>query len=94
MSMAADGSVLIARIVVTPRRDVLDPQGAAVRGALGSLGFDEVAGVRVGRYLELEVRADDEETARRRVAQMCDKLLANPVVEDFRFELVAADEGP
>jgi len=85
--MASQGSGLIARIVVTPRRDVLDPQGAAVHGALTSLGFDEVGSVRIGRFMEVALDTSDRAVAERRVQQMCEKLLANPVVEDFRYEL-------
>lgn len=89
--MAAERSELMARIVVTPRRDVLDPQGAAVLGALGALGFDEVAGVRIGRYIEVTLGTADRAEAERRVESMCQQLLANEVVEDFRFELTGGD---
>ncbi|HEY7091894.1 MAG TPA: phosphoribosylformylglycinamidine synthase subunit PurS, partial [Ktedonobacterales bacterium] len=65
----------LARIQITLKPSVLDPQGAAVTKALGALGFDEVSDVRVGRYLELRLSAPDEAAAKRRVAQMCDALL-------------------
>ncbi len=80
-----------ARVYVTPRADVRDPQGDVVRDALRALGFHEVEDVRVGRYLELSlgpVPGDGGPEAR--VQAMCDALLANPVVEDARFELVRA----
>ena len=80
---------LKARIFVTPRRDVLDPQGSAVEGALHSLGFDEVGQVRIGRYVELTLNETDETVATERLDAMCERLIANPVVEDFRFELEA-----
>jgi len=76
-----------ARVVVTPRADVLDPQGQAVENALHSLGFEELSDVRIGRYVELEIEGVDRDVAERRLTEMCEKLLANLVVEDFRFEL-------
>jgi phosphoribosylformylglycinamidine synthase len=76
-----------ARVVVTPRADVLDPQGQAVESALHSLGFEESSGVRIGRYVELELAGTDRAAAEARLAEMCEKLLANPVVEDFRYEI-------
>jgi phosphoribosylformylglycinamidine synthase len=76
-----------ARVVVTPRADVLDPQGQAVESALHSLGFEESSGVRVGRYVELELAGADRAAAEARLAEMCEKLLANLVVEDFRYEI-------
>ena len=80
---------LKARIFVTPRRDVLDPQGSAVEGALHSLGFAEVGQVRIGRYVELHLDETDPKVASERLDAMCERLIANPVVEDFRFELEA-----
>ena len=77
----------IARIYVTPRADVLDPQGNAVGRALLSLGFDGVGQVRIGRYLELEVGGGDVAVATKQVTAMCESLLANTVVEDYRFDL-------
>jgi phosphoribosylformylglycinamidine synthase PurS subunit len=79
----------LARIYVTPRADVLDPQGAAVTHGLHSLGFSEVDGVRIGRYLEVTLDGSDRAAAEARVTSMCQRLLANTVVEDFRFELDA-----
>ena len=77
-----------ARICVTLKTEVLDPQGDAVRRALGTLGFEGVKDVRVGKLVELEVDRDDREGVERDVRSMCEKLLANAVIEDFRFELV------
>ncbi len=82
-----------ARIYVTPRKDVLDPQGAAVEDALHALGFEDASGVRIGRYVELVLTTDDAGEARRRLTEMCDKLIANPVVEDYRFELEPSGDG-
>lgn len=76
----------MTRVVVTvmPRAGVLDPQGQAVQGALSSLGFDALAEVRVGRRIELEIAGDDPLGQAR---EMCDRLLANPLIEDYRVEV-------
>jgi phosphoribosylformylglycinamidine synthase PurS subunit len=70
-------------VKVVPRRGLLDPQGKAVADALHTLGFAGVAAVHVGRHLVLDVDAADEETVRRQTREMCERLLANPVTEDF-----------
>jgi phosphoribosylformylglycinamidine synthase len=75
-----------ARVVVTLKRSVLDPQGQAVSRALGSLGFGEVKEVRMGKIIELDLDAQDPAEARKRVEQMCEKLLANTVIEEYRVE--------
>jgi phosphoribosylformylglycinamidine synthase len=75
-------------IHITPRRGILDPQGQAVSEALHSLGFPAVQEVRVGRFLVADVDADDPATARTMGAAMCEKLLANPVTEDFAIAAV------
>jgi phosphoribosylformylglycinamidine synthase len=75
---------------VMPRDGLLDPQGQAVEHALGALGFPEAAGVRVGRAIELEVAAASRPEAEARVRQMCDKLLANPVTEDYLLSVEEA----
>ena len=72
---------------VMPRAGLLDPQGQAVEHALGALGFGEAGAVRVGRAIELDVAAPTKHEAERRVRQMCDKLLANPVTEDYLLEV-------
>jgi phosphoribosylformylglycinamidine synthase len=69
---------------VMPRDALLDPQGQAVEHALHALGFAEVRRVRVGKHLALEVNAPTREAAAARVRAMCDRLLANPVIEDFQ----------
>jgi phosphoribosylformylglycinamidine synthase len=76
-----------AAISVTLKPSVLDPQGVAVLRALGALGFDEVTDVRVGRYLELRLAAPSEAAARERVTEMCERLLANTVIERYEFSL-------
>ncbi len=75
-------------IRVVPRRGLLDPQGKAVADALHALGFAEVTDARVGRHIVLDTEAADEGAARRRAAEMCERLLANPVTEDFEIEQV------
>ena len=75
-----------ARVYVTPKADILDPAGKAVERSLHSLGFAEVRDVRLGRYIELEVGGETEK-ASQRVDDMCRRLLANGVIEDYRFEI-------
>jgi phosphoribosylformylglycinamidine synthase len=75
---------------ISPRQGILDPQGKAVAEALHSLEFAEVRDVRVGRFLVLQVDAPDSAAASERVRAMCDKLLANPVVEDYQIASVEA----
>ena len=75
---------------VTPRAGLLDPQGKAIAGALHSLGFDGVANTRVGRLIRLEVRAADEAAARASVDEMCRRLLANPVTEDYAVDVLVS----
>ena len=79
----------LARVYVTLRPTVNDPQGLTIRGGLHQLGFGEVEQVRAGKYLELRLAAPDAATAEARAAEMCKKLLANPVIEDFRVEVAA-----
>ncbi|BBH22654.1 phosphoribosylformylglycinamidine synthase subunit PurS [Paenibacillus baekrokdamisoli] len=76
-----------ATVYVTIKQNVLDPQGSAVQGALHSMGFDEVGKVRIGKYLELDLNTTDRAEAEARLKAMCEKLLANTVIEDYRFEL-------
>ena len=75
-----------ARIYVTLKREVLDPQGDAVKHALGALGFEGVKDVRIGKLVEIELDGADDEARRAQLKSMCEKLLANPVIEDFRLE--------
>ncbi|GAB2673602.1 phosphoribosylformylglycinamidine synthase subunit PurS [Paenibacillus thermoaerophilus] len=77
-----------ATVYVTIKQNVLDVQGSAVKGALHSMGFQEVGSVRIGKYLELELDTNDRSEAEARVKAMCEKLLANTVIEDYRFDLV------
>lgn len=77
-----------ANIYVTLKQEVLDPQGDAVRRALGQLGFQGVRTVRVGKLIEIEADGTDRAAFQRDIDEMAKKLLANPVIEDFRVEIV------
>ncbi|MBT8457791.1 MAG: phosphoribosylformylglycinamidine synthase subunit PurS [Rhodobacteraceae bacterium] len=77
-----------ARVHVMLKDGVLDPQGEAVRHALGTLGFSGVEGVRQGKVIELDLAETDAEAARVTVGEMCEKLLANTVIESYRVEIV------
>ena len=81
-------------IRVTPRRGLLDPQGKAIQHALDSLGFAGVEEVRAGKLLVIALEADSPEEASARATRMCEKLLANPVTEDFAVEVARAAPGP
>ena len=77
-----------ARVHVMLKEGVLDPQGEAVSHALGTLGFSGVTGVRQGKVIELDLTQTDRAKAQAEVAQMCEKLLANTVIESYRVELI------
>lgn len=78
---------MLARVFVTLKPGVLDPAGKAIEGGLHSLGYSEVDGVRLGKYIEVKVTETDKAKAKARVEEMCRKLLANTVIENFRVEL-------
>ena len=80
----------LARIYVTLKAAVNDPQGQTVLGSLKHMGFAEVDDVRIGKYLEVRIDEPERSRAEVRVADMCNKLLSNPVIEEFRFELEEA----
>jgi phosphoribosylformylglycinamidine synthase len=75
------------KIFVSFKNGVLDPQGKAIERSLHTLGYGEVQDVRTGKVLEFRVEATSREAAEVRIREMCDKLLANPVIEDYRFEV-------
>ena len=81
-----------ARIVVRLRPGILDPQGTTIQRALEGLGFPEVRDLRVGKVLEMTLDETDPARARARLDEMCRKLLANPVIEDYTCEVVEVDE--
>ena len=82
----SDFSVLVE---VSLRPGIADPQGATIERSLPTLGFDDVAGVRMGKAIRLQVEAADEDTARQRVADLCQRVLTNPVMEDASITLTA-----
>ncbi len=76
-----------AKIIITPKKAVLDPQGKTVQSALEHLGYQGIGAVHVGKYLEVELAGGDRETARKQIGEACHKFLSNPVIEDYHFEL-------
>lgn len=76
-----------AKIVITPKKAVLDPQGKAVQNALAHLGYATIGAVHVGKYLEIELTTPDVDTARKQLDDACHKILSNPLIEDYRFEI-------
>ncbi|PLW78794.1 phosphoribosylformylglycinamidine synthase subunit PurS [Cohaesibacter celericrescens] len=77
-----------ARITVTLKNGVLDPQGKAIEGALGALGFDGVDSVRQGKVIDIALADTDKDTAQTRLSDMCEKLLANTVIENYQIEIL------
>ena len=80
----------LAKVYIRLKPSVNDPQGLTIRGGLRQLGFDSVSDVRAGKYMEIRLNAQDRADAQAQVAAMCDRLLANPVIEDYSFEVAAA----
>jgi|SRR5579884_4321040 len=79
--------VWVADVIVTPKPGVNDPEGEAIRGGLEALGYAGLRGVRAGRFFQLTVKAPDAETATTEVASMCERLLANPVIETYQVSV-------
>jgi len=77
----------LAKIYVTLKPTVNDPQGLTIKGALHHLGFTTVEDVRAGKYMEVRINEQDNSRAHQQVNEMCHKLLANPIIENYRFEL-------
>ena len=80
----------VATVRVTLKPTVNDPQGLTIARALGTLGFDSVDGVRAGKFIEITLDEPDREVAEKQVTEMCEKLLANPVIERYNFDLKPA----
>jgi phosphoribosylformylglycinamidine synthase PurS subunit len=76
-----------ARIIITPKKAVLDPQGKTVQSALEHMGYSGVSAVHVGKYLEIELTGGDAADARQRLDEACRRFLSNPVIEDYRLEI-------
>jgi phosphoribosylformylglycinamidine synthase PurS subunit len=81
----------LAKIHVTLRPSVLDPAGVAVQSGLQQMGYANVEQVRIGKYIELLIVSPDEKKARQDLNNICDQMLANPVIENYRFELIEVE---
>ena len=79
--------MFLAKIVITLKPTVNDPQGITIGSGLRDLGYTAVESVRAGKYMEVQIADNDPDSAARQVSEMCDKLLANPIIENLRFEL-------
>jgi phosphoribosylformylglycinamidine synthase subunit PurS len=79
-------------VYVTPKAGILDPQGATIERTLPALGFEGVKNIRVGRFITLDVEGTDADTVRKDVDDMCRRLLANLIIEDYRFDVTASEE--
>jgi phosphoribosylformylglycinamidine synthase len=77
----------LAKIYISLKPTVNDPQGLTIKGALHNLGFTEVTSVRMGKYVEVKMEENEQNKAQEQVNQMCRKLLANPIIENYAFEL-------
>ncbi len=77
-----------SKIEITLKKSVLDPQGTQLQHALSNMGYESVADVRVGKFLEVTLSAANEAEAQTKLNEMCDKLLANPVIEEYKVELI------
>ncbi len=76
-----------AKVYVTLKKGVLDPQGKAVGSALKSLGYNEVKNLRIGKFMEIEFDSSSRQNAEKRLKEMCEKLLANTIIEDYKVEI-------
>ena len=76
-----------AKITVMPKKTVLDPQGKTVRSALESMGFKGIQDVRIGKFIEVELKAGNKATLKKKLDEACHKLLSNPVIEDYEFSI-------
>jgi len=83
----------LSKVYITLKPTVNDPQGLTIKGALHTLGFKDVEEVRAGKYIEIKIAAGDMERARAELQDMCKKLLANPVIENFRFDIEEIKPG-
>ncbi len=80
-----------AKIFVTLRPSVLDPAGVAVQSGLKQMEYDNVEQVRIGKYIELKITSNSEKSARKDLEEICDKMLSNPVIENYRFDLIEVE---
>lgn len=77
-----------ANIFVTLKKSVLDPQGSTIERSLKQMGYNDVASVRIGKFIELDIKAENKEIAEKQIKEMCDKLFVNPNIEEYRFDLL------
>ena len=82
----------LAKVYIKVRPTVSDPQGHTIHRALRQLGFDGVDGVRAGKYMEIRLNEPDPDAAAAKVREMCETLLANPVIEDYEYEVLGIDD--
>ena len=82
--------MFLAKVYIQLKPSVNDPEGLTIRGGLRQLGFDSVVEVRSGKYMEIRLDEGDQAVAESRIAEMCEQLLANPIIEDFSFDLERA----
>jgi phosphoribosylformylglycinamidine synthase subunit PurS len=92
MSKTTTNQRWLAEVFVSLKPAVNDPQGLAIRDGLHMLGYDEVGEVRAGKYMRVELTAPDHQAAERRLNEMCEKLLANTVIESYRFDITQMSE--
>ena len=78
---------MLGKIYITLKKDVLDPQGSVIANSLKSLGFDNVEDVRQGKFIEIKLSNKNKNDAQKQLSEMCDKLLANLVIEDYKIEI-------
>ena len=78
---------MLAKIYITLKKDVLDPQGSVIANSLKSLGFNNIEDVRQGKFIEIKLDSENEESANKQLNEMCEKLLANLVIEDYKVEI-------
>ena len=78
---------MLAKIYITLKKDVLDPQGSVIANSLKSLGFNNIEDVRQGKYIEIKLDSENEESTNKQLNEMCEKLLANLVIEDYKVEI-------
>jgi len=76
-----------AKIIITPKKAVVDPQGKTVQNALAQMGYTGIGAVHMGKYLEVELTGADRETARQQLDAACHKFLSNPIIEDYKLEI-------
>lgn len=80
--------MFLAKVYITYKKGVLDPQGSTVKKALGTMGFDTVEDVRVGKYMEIMLEEKEKDLAEQKVKEMCNKVLTNPVIEEYSYDIL------